>query len=120
VLFRAGSTAAVLTDDHSRVHLNVLMPAAVELLSNDKQPVCHAAWQLLVTLKLSFPSPQLVYFLNDIAVLSVSHVSSPIIIVERAGNYAWTHKSWKVREEFVRTVAASVQTFRGKRKTGPE
>jgi CLIP-associating protein 1/2 len=96
------------------------MPAAVELLSNDKQPVCHAAWQLLVTLKLSFPSPQLVYFLNDIAVLSVSHVSSPIIIVERAGNYAWTHKSWKVREEFVRTVAASVQTFRGKRKTGPE
>ncbi|KAG2567311.1 hypothetical protein PVAP13_7NG344800 [Panicum virgatum] len=38
-------------------------------------------------------------------------VSSPTIIVERAGNYAWTHKSWRVREEFVRTVATAVGLF---------
>jgi len=46
-----------------------------------------------------------------ISVLSKSQVSSPTIIVERAGNYAWTHKSWRVREEFVRTVAAAVGLF---------
>jgi len=46
-----------------------------------------------------------------ISVLSKSQVSSPTIIVERAGNYAWTHKSWRVREEFVRTVATAVGLF---------
>jgi hypothetical protein len=40
---------------------------------------------------------------NDIPTLSVSQVSSPTIIVERAGSYAWTHKNWRVREEFVYT-----------------
>lgn len=40
-----------------------------------------------------------------------SQVSSPTIIVERAGSYAWTHKSWRVREEFVRTVATAVGLF---------
>jgi len=48
---------------------------------------------------------------NDIPTLSVSQVSSPTIIVERAGSYAWTHKSWRVREEFVRTVATAVGLF---------
>lgn len=38
-------------------------------------------------------------------------VSSPTIIVERAGSYAWTHKSWRVREEFVRTLATAVGLF---------
>ncbi|XP_039055026.1 CLIP-associated protein-like [Hibiscus syriacus] len=38
-------------------------------------------------------------------------VSSPKIIVERAGSYAWTHRSWRVREEFSRTVTASVSLF---------
>ena len=46
-----------------------------------------------------------------ISVLSKSQVSSPTIIIERAGNYAWTHKSWRVREEFVRTVATAVGLF---------
>jgi CLIP-associating protein 1/2 len=40
-----------------------------------------------------------------------SQVSSPTIIVERAGSYAWTHKSWRVREEFVRTLATAVGLF---------
>ena len=48
---------------------------------------------------------------NDIPTLSVSQVSSPTIIVERAGSYAWTHKNWRVREEFVHTVAAAVGLF---------
>ncbi|XP_020248810.1 CLIP-associated protein-like isoform X3 [Asparagus officinalis] len=38
-------------------------------------------------------------------------VSSPTIIVERAGSYAWAHKSWRVREEFARTVATAVGLF---------
>jgi hypothetical protein len=43
--------------------------------------------------------------------LFVSQDSSPTIIVERAKKYAWTHKSWKVPEEFVHTVAAAIGLF---------
>ncbi|TQD72271.1 hypothetical protein C1H46_042175 [Malus baccata] len=38
-------------------------------------------------------------------------VSSPTIIVERAGSYAWAHKSWRVREEFARTVTSAIGLF---------
>ncbi|KAL2945478.1 CLIP-associated protein [Bienertia sinuspersici] len=38
-------------------------------------------------------------------------VSSPTIIVERAGSYAWEHKSWRVREEFARTVTSAINLF---------
>lgn len=38
-------------------------------------------------------------------------VSSPTIIVERAGSYAWMHKSWRVREEFARTVTSAIGLF---------
>ncbi|GAB4841292.1 hypothetical protein Ancab_022024 [Ancistrocladus abbreviatus] len=38
-------------------------------------------------------------------------VSSPTIIVERAGSYAWEHKSWRVREEFARTVTSAIHLF---------
>lgn len=31
--------------------------------------------------------------------------------MERAGSFAWTNRSWRVREEFVRTVAAAVGLF---------
>ncbi|KAK3158459.1 hypothetical protein QOZ80_2AG0137500 [Eleusine coracana subsp. coracana] len=87
---QALSAAAVLAGDQFKVHLNALVPMAVERLGDGKQPVRDAARQLLVTLM---------------------EISSPTIIVERAGNYAWTHKSRKVREEFVRTVAAAVGLF---------
>ena len=38
-------------------------------------------------------------------------VSSPTIIVERAGSFAWTCKSWRVREEFARTVTSAIGLF---------
>jgi CLIP-associating protein 1/2 len=41
----------------------------------------------------------------------MSQIASPTIILERAGNYAWAHKSWRVREEFVLTVATAVGLF---------
>uniref|UniRef100_A0ACD5YMH7 Uncharacterized protein n=1 Tax=Avena sativa TaxID=4498 RepID=A0ACD5YMH7_AVESA len=84
------SAAAVLAGEHFKMHLNALVPAAVERLGDGKQPVRDASRQLLVTLM---------------------EVSSPTIIVERAGSYAWTHKSWRVREEFVRTLATAVGLF---------
>ncbi|EEE61304.1 hypothetical protein OsJ_15396 [Oryza sativa Japonica Group] len=87
---QALSAAAVVAGDHFKIHLNALVPAAVERLGDGKQPVREAARQLLITLM---------------------EVSSPTIIVERAGSYAWTHKSWRVREEFVRTVATAVGLF---------
>lgn len=31
--------------------------------------------------------------------------------MERAGSYAWSHKSWRAREEFARTVATAVGLF---------
>ncbi|KAM3297451.1 hypothetical protein ACQJBY_039373 [Aegilops geniculata] len=72
---QALSAAAVLAGDHFKIHLNALVPAAVERL------------------------------------VTLMEVSSPTIILERAGNYAWTHKSWRVREEFVLTVATAVGLF---------
>ncbi|CAN4113719.1 unnamed protein product [Withania somnifera] len=38
-------------------------------------------------------------------------VSSPTIIVERAGSYAWMHKSYRVREEFARLVTSAIGLF---------
>jgi hypothetical protein len=47
---QALSAAAVLAGDHFKIHLNALVPAAVERLGDGKQPVRDAARQLLVTL----------------------------------------------------------------------
>ncbi|CAN6485849.1 unnamed protein product [Victoria cruziana] len=84
------ASAAVLSGEHLKLHFNGLVPAVVERLGDAKQPVRDAARRLLLTLM---------------------EVSSPTIIVERAGSYAWTHKSWRVREEFARTVSSAVGLF---------
>jgi len=82
--------AASLSGEHLKLHFNALLPAIVERLGDGKQPVRDAARRLL---------------------LALMEVSSPTIIVERAGSYAWTHKSWRVREEFARTVASAISLF---------
>ncbi|XP_058094985.1 CLIP-associated protein-like [Magnolia sinica] len=87
---QALASAAVLSGEHLKLHFNALLPAAVERLGDGKQPVRDAARRLLLTLM---------------------EVSSPTIIVERAGSYAWTHKSWRVREEFARTVTSAIGLF---------
>ncbi|XP_044492226.1 CLIP-associated protein [Mangifera indica] len=84
------ASAAVLSGEHFKLHFNALVPAVVERLGDAKQPVRDAARRLLLTLM---------------------EVSSPTIIVERAGSYAWTHKSWRVREEFARTVTSAIGLF---------
>ncbi|KAK9733851.1 hypothetical protein RND81_04G096800 [Saponaria officinalis] len=84
------ASAAVISGDHLKIHLNSVVPAAVDRLGDSKQPVRDAARRLLVTLM---------------------EVSSPTIVVERAGSYAWEHKSWRVREEFARTVTAAINLF---------
>ncbi|KAL0459327.1 UNVERIFIED_CONTAM: CLIP-associated protein [Sesamum latifolium] len=87
---QALASAAVLSGDHFKLHFNALVPAVVERLGDAKQPVRDAARRLLLTLM---------------------EVSSPTIIVERAGSYAWMHKSWRVREEFARTVTSAIGLF---------
>ncbi|CAN6554166.1 unnamed protein product [Malus baccata var. baccata] len=87
---QALASAAVLSGDHLKLHFNALVPAVVERLGDGKQPVRDAARRLLLTLM---------------------EVSSPTIIVERAGSYAWAHKSWRVREEFARTVTSAIGLF---------
>ncbi|RAL47733.1 hypothetical protein DM860_012358 [Cuscuta australis] len=87
---QALDSAAILSGDHFKLHFNALVPAVVERLGDAKQPVRDAARRLLLTLM---------------------QVSSPTIIVERAGSYAWTHKSFRVREEFARTVTAAIGLF---------
>ncbi|KAE8728725.1 d-3-phosphoglycerate dehydrogenase [Hibiscus syriacus] len=72
------------------LYFNALVPAVVERLGDAKQPVRDAARRLLLTLM---------------------EVSSPTIIVERAGSYAWIYRSWRVREEFARTVTSSISLF---------
>ncbi|XP_056169276.1 CLIP-associated protein-like [Syzygium oleosum] len=87
---QALASAAVLSGEHLKLHLNALVPAVVERLGDGKQPVRDAARRLLLTLM---------------------EVSSPTIIVERAGSFAWTHKNWRVREEFARTVTSAIGLF---------
>ncbi|CAA2934086.1 CLIP-associated isoform X1 [Olea europaea subsp. europaea] len=87
---QALASAAVLSGEHLKLHFNALVPAVVERLGDAKQPVRDAARRLLLTLM---------------------EVSLPTIIVERAGSYAWGHKSWRVREEFARTVTSAVGLF---------
>ncbi|XP_051142810.1 CLIP-associated protein-like [Andrographis paniculata] len=87
---QALASAAVLSGEHFKLHFNALLPAVVERLGDGKQPVRDAARRLLLTLM---------------------EVSSPTIIVERTGSYAWTHKSWRVREEFARTVTSAISLF---------
>ncbi|XP_039027557.1 CLIP-associated protein-like [Hibiscus syriacus] len=87
---QALASAAVLAGDHLKLHFNALVPAVVERLGDAKQPVRDAARRLLLTLM---------------------EVSSPTIIVERAGCYAWRHKSWRVREEFARTMTSAISLF---------
>ncbi|KAF8007026.1 hypothetical protein BT93_K1129 [Corymbia citriodora subsp. variegata] len=87
---QALASAAVLSGEHLKLHLNGLVPAVVDRLGDGKQPVRDAARRLLLTLM---------------------EVSSPTIIVERAGSFAWTHKNWRVREEFARTVTSAIGLF---------
>ncbi|TYI74106.1 hypothetical protein E1A91_D07G177100v1 [Gossypium mustelinum] len=87
---QALASAAVLSGDHLKLHFNALVPAVVERLGDAKQTVRDAARRLLLTLM---------------------EVSSPTIIVERAGSYGWTHRSWRIREEFAQTVTSSISLF---------
>ncbi|XP_057742358.1 CLIP-associated protein-like [Arachis stenosperma] len=87
---QALASAAVLSGEQFKLHLDALVPAVVDRLGDAKQPVRDAARRLLLTLM---------------------EVSSPTIIVERAGAFAWTCKSWRVREEFSRTVTSAIGLF---------
>ncbi|GER46087.1 CLIP-associating family protein [Striga asiatica] len=87
---QALASAAVLSGEHLKLHFNALVPAVVERLGDAKQPVRDAARSLLLTLM---------------------EVSSPTIIVERAGSHAWAHRSWRVREEIARTVTSAISLF---------
>ncbi|XP_002985873.2 CLIP-associated protein [Selaginella moellendorffii] len=87
------ASASALAGEHLKVHFNVLVPAIVECLGDAKQPVRDAANRLI---------------------LALMEISSPTIIVERAGSTAWTHRNWRVREEFMRTMASAVSLFSAK------
>ncbi|EFJ10591.1 hypothetical protein SELMODRAFT_127796 [Selaginella moellendorffii] len=87
---QALALAAALAGEHLKFHFNALLPAVVERLGDGKQPVRDAARRLL---------------------LALMEISSPSTIVERSGNCAWTHKNWRVREEFARTAASAINLF---------
>ncbi|KAJ3681669.1 hypothetical protein LUZ60_014242 [Juncus effusus] len=84
------SFGACLAGDHFKIRLDLLVPAAVDRLGDENLLVRGAARQLLVTLM---------------------EVSSPAIVMERAGGFAWTNESWRVREQFVRTVGSAAVLF---------
>jgi CLIP-associating protein 1/2 len=87
---QALASAAALAGEHLKVHFNALLPLIVERLGDGKQSVRDAGRRLL---------------------LALMEISSPTLIVERAGNFAWCHKNWRVREEFARTVASATHLF---------
>ncbi|KVH94301.1 Armadillo-like helical [Cynara cardunculus var. scolymus] len=104
---QALDSAAIVSGDHFKLHFNALVPATVERLGDAKQPVRDAARRLLLTLMQdTIASANLTR-----VPLLVVQVSSPTLIVERAGSNAWTHRSWRVREEFARTVTSAISLF---------
>ncbi|EOY05437.1 CLIP-associated protein, putative isoform 1 [Theobroma cacao] len=84
------ASAAVLSADHLKLHFDGVVPAVVECLGDDNQPLRDAARGLLLTFM---------------------EVSSPTIIVDKAGPVTWVHNNWRVREEFVRIVTSAVTVF---------
>ncbi|XWS13531.1 hypothetical protein CRYUN_Cryun36dG0044700 [Craigia yunnanensis] len=84
------ASAAVLSADHLKLHFDWVLPAVVDCLGDDKQPLRDAARGLLLTFM---------------------EVSSPTIIVDKVGPVTWVHNSLRVREEFVRIVTSAITVF---------
>ncbi|XVF29197.1 hypothetical protein REPUB_Repub15cG0099500 [Reevesia pubescens] len=84
------ASAAVLSPHHLKLHFDGVLPAVVECLGNDNHPLRDAARGLLLTFM---------------------EVSSPTIIVDKAGPVTWMHNSLRVREEFVRIVTSAITVF---------
>lgn len=88
--FQCLASTAVLSPDYLKLHFDSLLPAVVGRLGDEKQPLRDAARGLLLTLM---------------------EVSSPTIVVERAGSVAWMDASMRVREEFVRIVTSAITVY---------
>ncbi|TYG52992.1 hypothetical protein ES288_D09G073000v1 [Gossypium darwinii] len=84
------ASAAVLSADNLKLHFDGVLPAIVECLGDDEQPLRDAARGLLLTFM---------------------EVSSPTIIVDKVGPITWAHNSPRVREEFMRTVTSAITVF---------
>ncbi|XVE81470.1 hypothetical protein DITRI_Ditri15bG0066700 [Diplodiscus trichospermus] len=84
------ASAAVLSADHLKLHFDGVLPAVVECLGDDKQPLRDGARGLLLTFM---------------------EVSSPTIIVDKVGPVTWVHNSLRVREEFFRIVTSAITVF---------
>ncbi|KAL1151867.1 hypothetical protein V6Z11_A09G069800 [Gossypium hirsutum] len=84
------ASAAVLSADNLKLHFDGVLPAIVECLGDNKQPLRDAARGLLLTFM---------------------EVSSPAIIVDKVGPITWAHNSLRVREEFMRTVTSAITVF---------
>ncbi|EFJ13049.1 hypothetical protein SELMODRAFT_234917 [Selaginella moellendorffii] len=98
-----------------------IVDATRGLLTDNNFRVCQGALQFTLTF-LSRPSWSASGMPNNRSVMrliglywhSWRQISSPTIIVERAGSTAWTHRNWRVREEFMRTMASAVSLFSAK------
>ncbi|GMI64496.1 CLIP-associated protein, CLIP-ASSOCIATED PROTEIN [Hibiscus trionum] len=88
--FQCLASAAVLSPDHLKLHFDGVLPAVVECLGDDKQPLRDAARGLLLTFM---------------------EVSSPTIIVDKVWPIAWVHNRLRVREEFMRIVTSAITAF---------
>ncbi|OMO99320.1 CLIP-associated protein [Corchorus capsularis] len=84
------ASTAVLSPDYLKLHFDGVLPAVAECLGDDKQALRDAARGLLLTFM---------------------EVSSPTIIVDKAGPFTWMHDSWRVREEFLRIVTSAITVF---------
>ncbi|KAK8572896.1 hypothetical protein V6N13_048456 [Hibiscus sabdariffa] len=88
--FQCLASAAVLSPDHLKLHFDGVLPAIVECLGHDKQPLRDAARGLLLTFM---------------------EVSSPTIVVDKVWPIAWVHNSSRVHEEFMRIVTSAITAF---------
>ncbi|PWA86809.1 armadillo-type fold, CLASP N-terminal domain protein [Artemisia annua] len=118
-------SAAVLSGEHLKLHFNALVPATVERLGDSVLDMTGYNSNFNTFYRRSsgysstegakaflFNGHQNIILKSLLACpLVVVQVSSPTLIVERAGSNAWTHKSWRVREEFAKTVTAAIGLF---------
>ncbi|KHN02436.1 CLIP-associating protein 1 [Glycine soja] len=90
-----------------------LVDTCMDLLKDNNFRVSQGALQALASAAVLAGEHFKLHFnaLLPAVVDRLGDVSSPTIIVERAGSFAWAHKSWRVREEFTRTVTAAINLF---------
>ncbi|KAL4587266.1 hypothetical protein LXL04_000134 [Taraxacum kok-saghyz] len=82
----------------------VISPSIIEILSHSSNSASRRLYNASIA---PYIGASYVKFFES----AVARVSSPSLIVEKAGSNVWAHKSWRVGKEFARTVTSANLLF---------